>query len=318
MGKPRAPEPVSPQETASASTGTNIQTAIANTLLGQIGQATPFGSLSYEQSGTRQITDPYTGQVYDIPQFTATTMLSPEMEGIFGGIQSRLGDVVSGLGGSLDTVDIEQRLFDLGNERLQPTLDAERQALEQRLANQGLAPGSAAYETQMNLFNQRQNDAYNQLALTGRRQAMNEAIAERQLPINELTALLTGQQASVPQFSVATPSSAATTDVGGLINQNYAQQYGNYQSQLGNYNNIMGGLFGLGAAAISDVRLKKNIVKLTDGDLPTYEFQYKWEDDDAPMRRGYMAQDVVNVSPEAITKIGEWMAVDYSKLPEVS
>lgn len=76
MGKAKAPEAPDPQETASAQTGTNIGTAIANGYLGNINQITPDGSLTYKQTGMKQWTDPMSGKVYDIPITTAVQTLS--------------------------------------------------------------------------------------------------------------------------------------------------------------------------------------------------------------------------------------------------
>ena len=81
MGK-SAPKAPSPKATAAASTSTNVGTAIANTMMGNVNQVTPDGSLSYSQSGTHSWRDPYTGKTYDIPTFTATQSLSPEQQAI--------------------------------------------------------------------------------------------------------------------------------------------------------------------------------------------------------------------------------------------
>ena len=80
MGK--APQPTPPKETSAAATGTNVSTAIANNMMGNVNQITPDGTLSYETTGNFQWTDPYTGETYDVPQFTATQTLSPEQEAI--------------------------------------------------------------------------------------------------------------------------------------------------------------------------------------------------------------------------------------------
>lgn len=252
MGKPQAPEVPDPVDTASASTSTNIGTAIANTMMGQVGQVGPGGSLSYSQTGSNSWTDPYTGQTYDIPQYTATTSLSPEMQQLYSGMNtaltSRLGDLNGQ--GAMDPNAVEARLFDLGSRRIDPVLERDRAALEQRLANQGLQPGSAAWEAQMGQHGQRANDAYNSLALQGRGQAFGEMMSERQAPINEIAALLGGQQMATPNFQIAQPAQAATTDVGGLINNAYNQNYQNYQTQMQQRQGLLGGLFGLASGFI--------------------------------------------------------------------
>ncbi len=47
MCSPSIPEPPDPKETAAAQTGTNVSTAIANSILGNVNQVTPYGSLNY-------------------------------------------------------------------------------------------------------------------------------------------------------------------------------------------------------------------------------------------------------------------------------
>jgi len=82
MGKPDAPTPPNPLDTAREQTGTNVSTAVANAYLANINQQTPQGSLSYNQSGTYDWTDPSTNQTYHIPTFTATQVLSPQGQAI--------------------------------------------------------------------------------------------------------------------------------------------------------------------------------------------------------------------------------------------
>ena len=260
MGKPKAPTPPDPYETAGAATGTNIGTAIANTAMGNINQVGPAGSLTYDQTGTYDWTDPNSGQVYQLPQYTATQSLSDAGQGIFDqsqGAQMGLATAANNLAGNIDsspmnfdTGAVEGHLFDLASNRLDPMMERRRSQLETRLANQGLTPGSAAWQAEMGQFGQQQNDMYNQLALTGRGQALNEMYQQRSQPINEISALLSGSQVQQPNYQTNAPSQAATVDIGGLINANYGQQQQNYQQQMANRQSLMGGLFGLGAGLI--------------------------------------------------------------------
>jgi len=76
MSKPDAPTPPDPRATAAAQTGTNVSTAIANSYLNNVNQNTPDGSVSYDQTGTYAMTDPVSGQTYNIPRWTANQTLS--------------------------------------------------------------------------------------------------------------------------------------------------------------------------------------------------------------------------------------------------
>lgn len=259
MGKPKAPAPPDPKQTSSAQTGTNIGTAIANNTMQLMDQTTPYGSLTYDQTGTQSYTDPYTGQTYDIPRYSSTTSLSPEQQAILdqnNQTQLNLGTLANERSDFLRdylptteaaTDQIDSKLYDLGASRLDPRFAREEDALRTRLANQGITPGSEAYNREIDLMGQTKNDAYNQLLLGGRAQAMSEVNA----PINQITALLSGSQVASPGVSPTSPGGAATTDVAGLINQNYNQRLGAWQQNMNSRNSLMGGLFGLGAAGIT-------------------------------------------------------------------
>jgi hypothetical protein len=75
-------------------------------------------------------------------------------------------------------------------------------------------------------------------------------------------------------------------------------------SAIGGFLNI-----GLGILSLfSDERLKENIVRVGTGidGLPLYEFNYRGG---GPKFRGYMAQEVVKVHPEAVTDAVVYMGV---------
>lgn len=259
MGKPKAPTPPDPRETSAAQTGTNIGTAIANNTMQLIDQNTPYGNLSYETTGTETYTDPYTGQTYDIPKYSATTVLNDQQQATLdqnqqaqfnmGALANERSDFLRDYLPTTEaaTDSIDNKLYELGSKRLDPRFEQEQSQLSTRLANQGITPGSEAYNREMELLGQNKNDAYNQLLLQGR----GQAAAEVNMPINQVTALLSGSQVQNPNVSVAQPGGAATTDVAGLINQNYSQQQQNYQAELAQKNSLMGGLFGLGSSAIT-------------------------------------------------------------------
>lgn len=264
MGKGRsAPPPPDPRQTAQAQTGTNIGTAIANSQLQMVDQITPNGTLTYDQTGTYQYNDPFTGQTYAIPRYTATTELSPQQQrtlelnnqaeqNLAGTAADQSGFLRDYLGepADFDTQEIEGRLDELGRQRLDPRFERQENDLRTRLANQGITPGSEAYEREMDRLAYDRNDAYNNLYLQGRGQAFNELAAKRNQPINEITALLSGSQVSMPNVTPFTPQGAATTDVAGIINQNYRDRLNVWQQDQANRQSFMGGLFGAGATLL--------------------------------------------------------------------
>lgn len=82
---------------------------------------------------------------------------------------------------------------------------------------------------------------------TARQNAISEAIQERQVPLNELAALLSGVQVQGPSFVNTPQTGVAGTDITGPIMQQY-------QQQMAQRNAMMGGLFGLGGAALAGGR----------------------------------------------------------------
>jgi hypothetical protein len=331
MGKPSAPTPPNPKDTAAASTGTNVATALANASLNNVNQVGPNGSLTYSQTGTSKFTDPYTGQSYDIPNYTQTTTLSPDQQKLYdlnNQTQQNLGNIgvqqSDKIGSLLNTPfdpstankAVEDKIDALGAARLDPQFARSQDALATQLANQGIQPGSAAWKAQMDQFQQGKNDAYNQLYLNGNQQAFQQAVTTRNQPINEITALMSGSQVSNPTFGATPQTTIPTTDTAGIINTNFNQQQAQYQTQLQQQNALMGGLFGLGAAGVykfSDKRLKKNIRKIGKTNDGQNLYSYKYKGSDEP-QIGLMAQEVAKKKPDAVavTPSG-FLAVNYDK-----
>lgn len=265
MGKPKAPKPQDPEKIASAQTGMNIGTSIANTQMGQVDQIGPDGSLTYEDNGTYKWKDPTSNKVYNLPKSTAVTSLSPENQAIWDqnkGAELGMAETANQQSSFLkeylgepwnpDTSEIEGRLDELARERMDPRFERERAATENRLVQQGATPGSQPWETAMGQFGEDKNDAYNQLMLQGRGQAFGELGAIRNQPINEISALLSGSQVNQPGYQAATPAKAATTDYAGISGMTHQQELAAYQAKLAA--NPWGSLFGaagkIGAAMI--------------------------------------------------------------------
>lgn len=329
MCAPTPPAPPDPRETSAAQTGTNVSTTLANNVMGMVNQRTPYGNLTYNQTGDYSWTDDYTGETYTVPTYEAVTELSPEQQGLLDRnlqTQTNLGDIAVDRSDFLKNYlsqdpnagfqELDDKLFEMGRQRIDPRMEERRSALAAQLANQGLTPGSEAYNREMALLNQAENDAYNQLALDGRGQALQETFAQRNQPINEIIGLLSGTQVQNPNVQMAQPGRMPITDNAGLINENFNQRMNIYNSQVAQRQGLLGGLFGLGGQIIgSDARIKTDIKRIGERDgLGVYEFRYV--NDDLP-RVGYMAQEVIEAKPEAVVEIGGVLFVDYAQLPEI-
>lgn len=292
-----------------------------------VGQNSPWGSLSYDQTGTTTITDP-NGKPITVPQYTANTALSPTQQAIFDknqqteiGLADLANEQIGKVGDILDkpfefnNQDAENWAYDLGSQRLDPRFQQQEEQLRTRLINQGVRPGTAAFDAEFSRLGQDKNDAYNQLMLQGRGQAFQEAAYTRTAPLNEIIGLMSGTQVQNPQSTFAqTPQTGvAGVDYTGLVNNKYQTEMSGYNNSM----NALGGLFGLGAKlAFSDVRLKRDIRQIGEAHgLPWYRFNYIWDNEDRPAREGFMAHEVETKFPNAVhLHASGFKMVDYGSV----
>lgn len=247
VSTPKAPDPA---KTAEAQSGMNRDTAQTQQLTNMINQTGPDGSLTYNQTGWNSFVDS-TGKTVNIPKFTATTTLSPQQQAIKAQTDAaslNLGTIANDqsaflkdyLGKPIDlnNEEVESRLYDLGSKRLDPGFARQEEALRTRLANQGVQEGSEAWKAAFDNFSSGKSDAYNSLLLNGRQQAVQEALTERNQPLNEIIGLLSGSQVQTPQFVSTPQTNVAGVDYAGLVSDKYKADTAAAQSK-------MGGLFGL-------------------------------------------------------------------------
>jgi hypothetical protein len=333
MKAPKAPAPPDPRVVAEAQTQSNKETATANAYLNRINQTNPFGSTTYTVDGTNPD---------GTPKFSESTAFSQPVQGLFDsymGMTQGMADIGSGqLQGlqqqysqpfNLDT-EAENRIVALQRARLDPQMAQQDEALRNRLTNQGIREGTEAWDRALTRQGQISNDAYNSMYLGARQQGVNEALTQRQLPLNEFNAMRTGSQVGMPQFSNVPGVQQANTNVAGIYSDNYNQQMQAFNAQNSQNNAFMGGLFGLGGSILtapmtgggsligsmfgaSDIRLKKNIVRIgaLPSGLPTYEWTYIWG---GPRVRGVMAHEARELFPGAVAEFGGFLAVDYGKV----
>jgi hypothetical protein len=84
-----------------------------------------------------------------------------------------------------------------------------------------------------------------------RQQAIAEQMQRRGMSLNEMNALLTGQQVGMPQMpNFVQAGRAETPNILGATQMGYDAALGAYNAQQAGMGNLMGGLFGLGSAAI--------------------------------------------------------------------
>jgi len=318
------PAPPDPWKTAEAQSQWNTTTAQTQQALNMVNQVTPWGNVNYDQTGTQTIIGA-DGRPISVPQYTATTTLSPEQQGILDQTQQAQGNI-AGLAADQSAAmrerlaqpfeftnrDAELWAYDLASPRILEQQRQNEERLRSILANKGIREGSAAWNAEMQRLTQANSDQLNQLALAGRGQAYGEARDQYTLPINSLTALMSGTQIANPaQMGASTPQTGvAGVDYTGLVKDKYNAELQASQA-------AMGGLFGLLSAPFmmfSDRRLKENVERVgeTDEGTPIYTYNYKG---DPQIHMGVMAQDVEKENPDAVvTHPSGFKMVDYREV----
>lgn len=323
MGK--APDPTPAKETSAAATGTNVATAIANTIMGNFNEVTPDGTKTTNQTGSYSFTDPYTGQTYNVPTFTTNTTLSDAQQAIKDqqdAAKLNLSSLANSQSGFLQDYMSKPWTYDQGDhekwslglyDSLNSSKEAQgQQSLASQLANKGIKQGSAAYDRAMQSLGKSQMDSRNQFLLDSYGQGFATSQAQRNQPINEITALMSGSQVSQPQFQTGTGASTIPTTDNASIIANYDQQ----NAQAAAYNNGIWGslLSGLGGLfSLSDERAKDDIKEIgqTEDGMGIYSYRYKG---DPETRIGLMAQEVAKKKPKAVAKGPDGLLrVDYKK-----
>lgn len=328
------------QQVASQQQGYNTAAGQQSQQGSMVGQVNPYGSLSYNQTGTG---------ANGTPLYTATEQLSPQQQQLFNLLQGTQGTAGQQAGSLLSganygsqtpaqaigdkTSGITNQIMNSETSYLDPFFKTSRDQLDTQLKNQGLEPGQPAYDNAMRGLDTSQGLTVSNFAAQTQPQAMQEANTLYQMPAQMAESLAQfGQPGSVNNNLTTTPGlnvqPANLTGATATENQSLNTQY---QAQNQQYQNMMSGIFGIptavlggwagspsGGSAISsalgmlgsDRKLKKDIKRVgtLDNGLPVYLFRYKAG---GPMQIGVMADEVEKIFPDAVMEVGGYKYVDY-------
>jgi len=140
-----------------------------------------------------------------------------------------------------------------GNQAQLSEFDARRQ--NQLLSNEaiaqnygrGLTSAQAQNAQVAQQFNQAQQAA--QFANTAQNQALAQAIQLRQMPLNEVNALVEGSQIQNPQFQQYTGANVAPAPIANAAALQGQFDANTYNQNVGSYNQQLAGLYSLGSSA---------------------------------------------------------------------
>ena len=266
FGKDEAPPPPDYAAAARETAQGNLDMARAATAANRVNQITPYGNLTYAQSGTDQ---------YGNPMWTATQELSPEQEqirmqqaGLNSGLLTTAQRGLDYAGNLLEKPGIDmsklpstginpgEMYSDAIMRRLQPQLAQEKSAFDAQMANQGIATNSEAYANAKRQFDQTQNDRLTSaitggmnVGLNANQQAFAQQGYNQMQPINVINALRTGSQVQAPNFvNSANQATTQGPDLLGATGQQYNAQLAQTNANNAAAGGFMGGLMNMGAS----------------------------------------------------------------------
>jgi hypothetical protein len=171
--------------------------------------------------------------------------------------------------------------------------------------------GQGMTSNAQNFGQQMQSSQYaNQL----RQQQIAEAQQQRGMGLNEMNALLSGQQVQNPQFqNFGQAGAAQTPDLLGAASAQYGGALNQQSGKNAMFGDILGGIGSMAAMYYSDARVKRDVRRI--GRHPrgfgVYRYRYVGE---RGTRVGVMAQEVRRYMPEAVHNRGGVLMVDYSMI----
>ena len=225
---------------------------------------------------------------------------------------------------ALDSAGNEaQRLYNMQMGTAQQGYNQNLQAAQ--FQNQALGQGSALDLANMNAQNNAMSQQFNlnQQYANQQNQLRQQAIAEqaqrRGMSLNEMNALLSGQQVSMPQMpSFTAASKSDTPNILGATQSGYDAQLGAYNAQQAGANSILGAGAQLGAAymmspfSFSDRRLKSNIKRVGTHAIGVGIYDYTMM---GMPQRGVIAQEVQAVRPDLVKRHASgYLMVNYGGL----
>jgi hypothetical protein len=226
---------------AQAQTLGNLAGAQQAVQANRVNQVTPYGNLNYTK----------TTDEYGNPTWTATQSLTPELQGL---ASQSISNLTQAQQNPMFGINPGETYSDAIMRRLQPQMAQQAESQRAQLANQGIVPGTVAYDNAMRSFNQQQND----LLTSAQIQGMNTGLQAQQLVGSQANQI---KNLTTPSF-INAPAQAAVSgpDYMGALqtqtNANIAAQ----NAALGQATNQTAGLYGLGSAGILGLAANPGLV----------------------------------------------------------
>lgn len=229
LGKKNSPPPAPNFQAAAQQQGQdNMATARLQTELNRPSEMGPAGSRTWTQNGD---------------QWSSNTSLSPELQGMLDKSTTAANNTLGGdFGAGRDA--IVDALYRRSTRLMDPQYAQSEDQMRSDLVNRGFSVGDKGYTTATDNFQRMKDEDYanaRDRAMTG---GVQQAIMERQEPINEVSNILAMNK--FQPYAATSNISPAPTFAGTQAQWGAQMDQANYQ-QAGQAG-LMNGLFGLGAS----------------------------------------------------------------------
>jgi len=310
MGK-STPAPPDYEAAAEQTAAGNLEMLEMQTRANRPDQFTPWGSSTWEEGAAGDWTQNITLSPEQQQALDDQLALQASRSGLAGGMMERVTDEFGQPmdwtqfeegGGRVEGGDYYgdragEAMYGRATSRLDPQWEQRAEQQESALRNQGLRPGDEAYDNAMQTMEQQRTDAYQQAGFQAdmaaaqegarmqgmdigaggyntqlRQQQIAEAMQQRGFSLNEINAILHGQQVgmpSMPGFNTAGVVEGA--DYSGAAQAGYDASMDQFSADQAGWQSVMNA--GAGMMSFSDVRLKRSVEYV--GRWANRKF-YKW------------------------------------------
>jgi hypothetical protein len=240
---PKAPDPTA---TSNTQQQFNVQAAGDQNKINSYNQSNAFGSQNYVQDASSP------------SGYRLNTSLSAPLQSIFNTQTGTVNDLANNSAGMYSrpydlnaaSAATAKNLNSWQQQYLQPIFDQQASNTEAQLRNQGLMPGTEAYDNAKNLLARNQGDITNQYLTNNQGQAFGQALQAYQTPLQTIA----GLQQTIPgnpQFANTPTSQIQPANYQGAVQSNYQNQLQNYENTWNNIGKLGTAAVGLAAAPLT-------------------------------------------------------------------
>lgn len=307
---------------------------IAESMLGrarnEFGQAMDWSQLGPMEQGTQAMMtgtttgaqfDPNaaTGQAANAAYSAQTSRLDPQWQQR----QREMETQLANQGISRNSEAYSRAMADMERQRTDAYQQANWQAQQagateaQRMQQMRLGQEQQAFGQglQSNAQNFQQANTYSDYQNKLRQQQLNEIMQQRAFSLNEMNALLSGQQVNSPQFQGFNQAGNwGGVDYSGAAQNQFSAAQQQQQNKNASTGQALGGIASM-AMMFSDLATKVLIERIGEHRRGFGLWLFRYVGESVP-RYGVIAQEVLQVMPEAVTEQRGVLMVDYARIKE--